>query len=246
MVDKVQRTVRITTKQKVLEDEPRIDGIFPMREWRISVNLVGADGKLYPATCFDKVTYQLHETFANPRRVLTKPPFEIVEKGWGEFEMKISFKIANNGGEHTVSYDLHFKEPESWTDVTISFPTNKPELLEKLAESGSVADTKQEPAAPVSGDKRASDTPAATNKVKKPKVTIKGTVDLEKLSHGLEQLGEQDVLSVVQMISDNKTPDMYIKNDIDAGEFHVDLFTVPNGLLKSMWDFVSKKVDLQA
>lgn len=242
MVDKIQRTVRITTKQRVLEDEPKIDGVFPMREWRISVSLVGADGKLYPATVFDKVTYQLHETFANPKRALTKPPFEIAEKGWGEFEMKITFKIANGGGDLTVGYDLHFKEPESWTDVQVSFPTNKPELLEKLAETGPTGDAAPAPVA--LGEKRPVDASAATNKVKKPKVTIKGTVDLERLSHGLEQLGEQDVLSVVQMISDNKTPDMYIKNDIDAGEFHVDLFTVPNGLLKSMWDFVSKKVDV--
>lgn len=240
MVEKIQRKVRISTRQTVLENEEKIDGIFPMREWRISIHLVGQDGQLYPATVFDRVTYQLHETFANPKRVLTEPPFELVEKGWGEFEMRLTFRIAHGGGDQSVNYELHFRSPTSFQDVNIQFPTNKKELVTKLAESGPVP----QPAAAPQPEKRAGDSLEAKPKPKKPKVAIKGSVDLERLSTGLEQLGEQDVLSIVQMISDNKTPEVYVKNDADAGEFHVDLFTLPNGLLKSMWDFVEKKVDV--
>ncbi|GMM49640.1 TATA-binding protein-associated factor [Starmerella bacillaris] len=244
MADKIKRTVRITTQQKVLTNVPKIDGVFPMREWRISVSLLGANGKEYPAIVFDKVIYELHETFANPRRVTTAPPFEVVEKGWGEFEMKITFKLANGGGDHTVGYDLHFKSPENYVDIEMDFPANNKALVEKLNESGSVESPNNANATQQPGDKRPIGANAPANKSKKPKVTIKGTVDLERLSHGLEQLSEQDVLSIVQMISDNKTPEIYVKNDVEVGEFHVDLFTVPNGLLKSMWDFVSKKVDV--
>lgn len=234
MVDKITRKVRISTKQSILAGEEKLDGVFPMREWRISVHLVGTDGKLYPATIFDKVTYQLHETFANPQRVLTEPPFELVEKGWGEFEIKLTFSIAHNGGDVSASYDLHFRSPESFQDVPVNFP-NKPEIAAELEKSAPAGQTQANPP-----EKRPAG--GSESKAKKPKVTIKGAVDLERLSNGLEQLGEQDVLSIVQMISDNKTPEIYVKNDVDAGEFHVDLFTLPNGLLKSMWDFVEKKV----
>lgn len=36
-----------------------------------------------------KVHFKLHESYANPNRILTKPPYEITETGWGEFEIVI-------------------------------------------------------------------------------------------------------------------------------------------------------------
>ncbi len=36
-----------------------------------------------------KVVFQLHPSFAQPVRELTAPPFEVTEKGWGEFEASI-------------------------------------------------------------------------------------------------------------------------------------------------------------
>ena len=36
-----------------------------------------------------KVVFQLHPSFAIPVRELTAPPFEVTEKGWGEFEASI-------------------------------------------------------------------------------------------------------------------------------------------------------------
>lgn len=36
-----------------------------------------------------KVHFKLHESYANPNRILTKPPYEIMETGWGEFEVVI-------------------------------------------------------------------------------------------------------------------------------------------------------------
>merc|ERR1711991_114112 len=36
-----------------------------------------------------KVEFILHPTFLNHVRVVTKPPYEVVETGWGEFEIKI-------------------------------------------------------------------------------------------------------------------------------------------------------------
>jgi YEATS domain-containing protein 4 len=36
-----------------------------------------------------KVIFQLHPSFAQPIRELTAPPFEVTERGWGEFEAQI-------------------------------------------------------------------------------------------------------------------------------------------------------------
>lgn len=39
-----------------------------MRAWDISIFIVGSDGEDLPATCFDKATYQLHESFGKRQK----------------------------------------------------------------------------------------------------------------------------------------------------------------------------------
>ena len=36
-----------------------------------------------------KVVFQLHASFAQPMREILTPPFEVTERGWGEFEAQI-------------------------------------------------------------------------------------------------------------------------------------------------------------
>lgn len=81
---------------------------------------------------------------------------------------------------------------------------------------------------------------SADNKSKKSKGAMKGNIDLEKLSQGLTKLSEDDLIVVVQMVTDNRTNEMNIKNDVDNGEFTMDLYTLPDSLLKSLWDYVKK------
>lgn len=69
---------------------------------------------------------------------------------------------------------------------------------------------------------------------------------MEKLAEALPLLGEDDLLQVVQMVHDNKTDETYTKNDVENGEFHVDLYTLPDQLIKMLWDFTEKKVDMSA
>lgn len=38
---------------------------------------------------------------------------------------------------------------------------------------------------------------------------------MDKLADGLQKLGEDDLLQVVQMVHDNKSPDSYTKNDVE-------------------------------
>lgn len=84
---------------------------------------------------------------------------------------------------------------------------------------------------------------------------------MEKLAEGLERLGEDDLLHIVQLVHDNKTEETYTKNDVESkflcnvvdtlaltrdtdGEFHVDLYTLPDQLIKMLWDFVNQKVNI--
>ena len=39
--------------------------------------------------CIEKVVFQLHPSFAQPIREYKHPPYEVTEKGWGEFEAQI-------------------------------------------------------------------------------------------------------------------------------------------------------------
>lgn len=36
-----------------------------------------------------KVHFKLHDSYSNPNRIVTKPPYEVTETGWGEFEIVI-------------------------------------------------------------------------------------------------------------------------------------------------------------
>jgi transcription initiation factor IIF auxiliary subunit len=69
---------------------------------------------------------------------------------------------------------------------------------------------------------------------------------LEKLADNLQRLSEEDLLHVVQMIHDQKSSESYIKNDAEAGEFHVDLYTLPDPLIKNLWEFTTQKVGGEA
>jgi len=47
-----------------------------MREWSIEIYVVGPNDEQLPATCFEKVTYRLHESFgkrATQRTLRPKP-----------------------------------------------------------------------------------------------------------------------------------------------------------------------------
>lgn len=41
-------------------------------------------------------------------------------------------------------------------------------------------------------------------------------VDMEKLADGLQKLQEDDLLHVVQLVHDHKSPETYTKNDVES------------------------------
>lgn len=216
---------------------------FPIRQWSIQIGLLDQSGNEIAANILDRVTYTLHPTFANPVRTLKTPPFRVEEQGWGEFDVPIAVHlvgVAGKQGERKFSHDLNFLQERYTVDHTISVPTNKSQLLNSiLQESGTVPETDDLSAKrKTEGD--------ANNKLKKQKSgasnPMKGSVDLEKLANGLTKLSEDDLIVIIQMVTDNKTNEMSIKNDVDNGEFTMDLYTLPESLLKSLQEYVKKHI----
>lgn len=49
-----------------------------------------------------KVVFQLHPSFAQPTRELTEPPYEVTERGWGEFEAQIRIFYKDPSEQNTL------------------------------------------------------------------------------------------------------------------------------------------------
>ncbi|SZF00751.1 unnamed protein product [Blumeria hordei] len=220
MVAEVKRFVKVITEQRNIDKPSEVEG-FPMKAWNIEIFLLDEAGNEKTANCFTKAVYNLHPSFANPVQTFTNPPFRCENEGWGEFDMTIDLYSTEKGGKNSITHDLNFAKGRYEAKHQITFKNPSATLINVLRETG-----------PVPGDENTKKSGSSKKK--------KG-VDMEKLAEGLVKLGEDDLLHVVQMIHDNKSEDTYTKNDIDQGEFHVDLYTLPETLIKMLWDFVSTK-----
>ncbi|KAF8897902.1 yeats family-domain-containing protein [Infundibulicybe gibba] len=56
-----------------------------------------------------RVTFKLHDTYSNPSRNIDKPPFEVSETGWGEFEIQIRITFIPESGEKAMTLYHHLK-----------------------------------------------------------------------------------------------------------------------------------------
>ncbi|KAJ5168999.1 Protein AF-9 [Penicillium canariense] len=65
-------------------------------QWRIFVKGVNDEDISY---WLKKVQFKLHETYAQAVRTIETPPFEVVETGWGEFEIQIKLYFLPESGE---------------------------------------------------------------------------------------------------------------------------------------------------
>jgi len=222
----VKRKVKIVTTQKINAAKPPAEGGLPFRDWNIEVYLVGDKGETLPATIFDKVTYHLHPSFdRRAKQIKKEPPFKLSEEGWGEFEMSLGMVPVGKGTEQFINHDLNFGKERYEVIHDMIFKNPKAEFFKALDDAG----------AGENGVKRGADG-------KRKKAGKDRNVDMEKLADGLQKLAEEDLLHVVQMIHDQKTSETYTKNDVEAGEFSVDLYTLPDGLVKQLWEFTVAKV----
>ncbi|KAL1882763.1 hypothetical protein VTK73DRAFT_888 [Phialemonium thermophilum] len=217
----VERRIKIYTEQHNIDKPPQVEG-FPMKEWTVEIYLLDQEGKEHPAKCFTKAVYHLHPSFENPVQTFTSPPFKCTNEGWGEFEMTIDLFTTEKGGKNTIIHDLNFAAAEYEQIHTIQFKNPSQALQQILRETG-----------PLPSDEERKLKKADAGKKKK-------SVDVEKMADALVKLGEDDLLQVIQMIHDGKDDNTYTSNNIDAGEFSVDLYTLPEDLMKKLWDYLSR------
>jgi len=92
------------------------------------------------STFVEKIAFTLHPSFPDPVRVITTPPFEISETGWGEFEAGIRIFFRDNSEQpidlfHQIRLyppstqpQLNSKKPvvsESYDEVLFTSPTRQ-------------------------------------------------------------------------------------------------------------------------
>ncbi|RVX65902.1 hypothetical protein B0A52_10209 [Exophiala mesophila] len=242
----IKRSIKIITEQKVIPGaDSGMEG-FPLRHWSMRIVQLHADTKQeIDADIFESVTYKLHESFGpKATQVFKKPPFRVSEDGWGEFDLAIEFKDLS-GKVHPIIHDLNFGSNRYETKQILVFKNPKGALLDALRNSGHIPGESSTNGADASSKKRASEVGASGTQKKKKGADGKA-IDMDRLAEGLQKLGEDDLLQVVQMVHDNKTEESWMRNDIDQGEFHVDLYTLPDSLIKMLWDFTSEKVAITA
>lgn len=82
-----------------------------------------------------KVHFKLHESYANPNRILTKPPYEVTETGWGEFEVVIKLYFHDPTERPVTLYHILklFQSPVVEGEIT-SAPDSKKGLVSESYE----------------------------------------------------------------------------------------------------------------
>ncbi|ROV98997.1 hypothetical protein VSDG_03790 [Cytospora chrysosperma] len=219
----IQRSIKLVTEQHII-DKPAMQEGFPMRKWSVKIFILDQQGREHPANCFQKVVYTLHPSFANHIQTFTEAPFTCENEGWGEFEMTIEMYYTDKSGRCTVQHDLNFQQNTYDTIREVTFKNPSQALQGLLRETGPLP----------SDDDRKRKVDGLSKNKKKP-------FDVEKMADALTRLEEDDLLQVIQMIHDHKSDDTYIQNNIDAGEFSVDLFTLPDNLGKMIWEYLIKQ-----
>ena len=53
-----------------------------------------------------KVNFKLHDSYTNANRTLTKPPYEVTETGWGEFEIVIKIYFQDPSERPVTIYHV--------------------------------------------------------------------------------------------------------------------------------------------
>ncbi|KAJ9627879.1 transcription factor TFIIF complex subunit Tfg3 [Taxawa tesnikishii (nom. ined.)] len=232
----VKRTVKLVTEQRITDDPPEMEG-FPMRRWNIEIFVQGPEGENLPATCFEKVTYKLHESFGkratqgrctvrgNWSALTEYAVLEVVKRNSRNGWCTLRARDQERSKARVTTEDGHMQVMRNIVnEMLIRFIVVMRNVPFRIEEKGwgefEMLVTMTPVGAPKGGDTTivhdlnfASERYDATHSVtfRNPKAEL-----LERL----KESGPAD------------------------GEFHVDLYTLPDNLIKMLWDFTSNKVDM--
>ncbi|VDK67806.1 unnamed protein product [Litomosoides sigmodontis] len=79
-------------------------------EWTVFVKPYFSED---PSKYIRKVQFKLHDSYANATRMVEKPPYEVTETGWGEFEVQIRIYFVDvNEKPVTAFHYLRLFQPQ--------------------------------------------------------------------------------------------------------------------------------------
>lgn len=73
--------------------------------WTVFVRSIS--GELTDRSFIKSVTFNLHASFENPRRVVKQPPFEVSETGYGGFTLPIEIEFNRVKRIYKINYELN-------------------------------------------------------------------------------------------------------------------------------------------
>ncbi|RHZ51291.1 hypothetical protein Glove_481g79 [Diversispora epigaea] len=259
----VEKVISVVTDQEVAKNLKTTNGL-PMRKWKVSLYAIDDEtSEKGPLNFVDRVEYHLHHTFENPERVIKKPPFTLSEKGWGEFDMKIILHFTDKSIQPwTIEHDLNFKKSHYEVTHRLFFepkppfrkmisqeislesslsPKTKSGRPKRIKSSSSVSSKRQktELSFTPTYDSLDSTSPSCSNETMNGKQKFQ--VDYNKLAKNLYELEGEDILEVIHLVNEHRTSEMYINEEVE-GEFHLDLHTLGDKLLKVLWDFTESRL----
>lgn len=84
------------------------------------------------STYVKKVHFKLHDSYAEPNRVVLKPPYEVTETGWGEFEIVIKIYFHDPNERPTVTLYHILKLFQSGPDAMLGKKMLVSEFYEEI------------------------------------------------------------------------------------------------------------------
>lgn len=223
-------------------------GGFPWRRWNIRLVGIDDEGNEYPLTFVKCVTYELHESFSNPVREVSKVPFKIGEKAWGEFPIPIEVAFRGTPSQSFDTY-LSWDRGERYEDIhTLVFDNPSASLRAQLSAVEQTAKKRpryssDDGEVDVDGDAPSARKKPATGSKSKDAPKQNGAtpkhINMNKLAERLENLEEDDLLEIVDLVNKYRNDDMYVIDSVE-GELTMDLYTLSDKLLQKMWSFTEK------
>ncbi|KAG0348569.1 hypothetical protein BG004_004814 [Podila humilis] len=262
----IYKTIKVITDQNIVKGQKQQG--YPMRKWKLALMGVNANGEEETLPYVDHVEYVLHHTFEQPLRKVTTYPFILQEKGWGEFDMKIRLYFKDKSIPPSVlDHDLNFQSTHYETSHTLTFHRAevKSSFLKLLNPSTEISDKDsehsnethlegsankrrresllKENAKRAREDRSSGDDSQADSSADVSEDEGNGKVNVHVLAKKFQKLDAEDLMELVKLVKANQTADMYVKEDGEAGEFHIDLQTLGDDLLNTLWHFCTARLE---
>ena len=205
----------------------------------------------------EKIEYHLHPTFAEPVRVIQGDgPFEVVEEGYGSFDIKVVIHFKNseqfsfthslilekprNDSQHTVK----FKDPSE--EFTALLLANFPEVqLPQPTANQSVPAIMERPrkrlrnqeSRPGLQSRPVSEQNAHRDAHYEKVGGILYGYSVDELTDRLYSLKGDAVFKAVDLVKKYRTQSSFVEDS--GSEFHFDLFTLSPDAVHALWDLTA-------